>query len=71
MTKKSMTKKRKHREFREYVVEKLQDPKLALAYLNEALIDDDPRVFLLALKKVLEAQGGDMTAIAEDRKSVV
>jgi len=43
---KQVTKKRKHREFREYVLEKLQDPTLALAYLNEALMDSDQRVFL-------------------------
>ena len=61
-----MTKKRKHRDFRDYVVEKLQDPQLALAYLNEALADEDQRVFLLALKNVLEANGGDMTSLAQE-----
>ena len=34
----------------------LQDPKEAQAYLNAALMDEDPRVFLLALKNVLEVQ---------------
>jgi probable addiction module antidote protein len=66
MIKKSIVKQRKHEEFREYVLKKLQDPKLALAYLNEALVDEDQRVFLLTLKNVLEAQGGDMTTIAEE-----
>jgi probable addiction module antidote protein len=28
--------------------------------------DEDERVFLLALKNVLEAQGGDMTAVAKE-----
>lgn len=62
-----MTKKikRNHREFKEYILEKLQNPQFALSYLNEALSDDDQRVFLLALKNVLEAHGGDMTTIAQ------
>ncbi len=61
-----MNKKRSHRDFQEFLMEKLQDPELALAYLNEALTDEDQRVFLLALKDVLAAQGGDMTAVAEE-----
>ena len=46
--------------------QELQDPKLALAYLNEALADDDPTVFFIALKDVLEAQGGDISALAQE-----
>jgi DNA-binding phage protein len=42
-------------------MERLKDPELALAYLNEAVNDEDQRVFLLALKDVIEANGGDMT----------
>jgi probable addiction module antidote protein len=59
-------KKRQHGDFQEYLLKKLQNPKLALGYLNEALMDEDQRVFLLALKDVLAAQGGDMTALAEE-----
>jgi probable addiction module antidote protein len=59
------TKKRQHGDYRKYLLEKLQDPKMALGYLNEALQDEDQRVFLLALKDVLAAQGGDITALAE------
>ena len=33
------------------------DPKLARAYLAEAVKDDDPRVLLSALRTVAEAQG--------------
>lgn len=58
--------KPRYREFNEYLIEKLRDPELALAYINEAFHDEDQRVFLLALKNVLEAQGGDMTAVAEE-----
>lgn len=58
--------KPRFRDFNEYLMEKLKDPELALAYINEAFLDEDQRVFLLALKNVLEAQGGDMTALAEE-----
>lgn len=61
-----MIKKRNTRNFEEYLDETLQDPKEALGYLNAALADEDQRVFLLALKDVLRAQGGDMTALAEE-----
>lgn len=48
------------------LLEELQDPTLALAYLNEALTDEDQRVFLVALKDVLEAQNEDLTALAKE-----
>lgn len=43
---------------------RLKDPELALAYLNEGVNDKNQRVFLLALKDVIEANGGDMTELA-------
>ena len=55
-----------YREFKEYLLEKLKDPERALAYLNAAFDDEDERVFLLALKNVLQAQGEDMTAVAQE-----
>jgi probable addiction module antidote protein len=57
--------KRKHRDYQDYLIESLQDPKEARAYLNAALADEDQRIFLLALKNVLEAQGGDIATLAE------
>jgi len=43
---------------RERVVEELRaDPALAAEYLNAAAEDDDPRVYLAALRTVAEAQG--------------
>ena len=60
-----MAHKRQYRDFKEYLFEKLQDPKEALAYLNAALQDEDDRVFLLAIKDVLEARGGDISDLAE------
>jgi DNA-binding phage protein len=50
------TKKVRHRDFEDFLNEKLQDSELALEYLNEALMDEDPRIFLVALKDVLVAQ---------------
>jgi probable addiction module antidote protein len=46
------------RDFRDYLLENLKDPKEAVAYLNAALEDDDRRVFLLALRDVADAWGG-------------
>jgi len=57
---------KKYREYNEFLLEQLQDPELALLYLNEAFHDEDQRVFLLALKNVLQAQAGDMTAAAQE-----
>lgn len=53
-------KKLRHRDFREFVLEQLKDPELALGYLNECLKADDQRVFLVALKNVLEAHGSNI-----------
>ena len=36
----------------------LSDPEEALVYLNVALEDEDPRVFMLALRDVAKVQGG-------------
>lgn len=61
-------KQRKFRDYQEKLIQDLQDPILASAYLNEALLDDDPRIFLLALKNVYLAQGEEMTTIARKAK---
>ena len=42
--------KRKFRDYQEKLIQDLQDPEEASLYLSEALKDEDPRVFLLALK---------------------
>jgi probable addiction module antidote protein len=41
----------------DYLIESLKDHRLAEAYLNAALEEDDPRVFLLALRDVAQARG--------------
>jgi len=61
-------KKRVFRTYHEKQMQDLQDTELAEAYLNEALKDEDPRVFLLALKDVIQAQGEEMTLIAKKSK---
>ncbi len=48
----------KAKNYKEYLLEQLQDPKEAAAYLNAALHDEDPHVFLLALRDITEANGG-------------
>ena len=59
-----MTKKI-YKDFQEYLTEQLKDHSFALAYLNEALSDEDQRVFLLALKDVLAAQDIDISSFAK------
>ncbi|PKN03346.1 putative addiction module antidote protein [Candidatus Dependentiae bacterium HGW-Dependentiae-1] len=58
-------KKRNHRDFNEYLKLKLKNQELAIAYLNEALANGDEKVFLLALKDVIEARG-DISAFAQE-----
>lgn len=60
--------KRKFRNYQDKLLKDLQDPELATHYLNEALADEDPRIFLLALKNVNEAQGLKMTDLAKKTK---
>lgn len=50
-----------------YLINSLKNPKEAEGYLNAALEEDDPRVFLLALRDVTEAHGG-MSKIARTCK---
>ncbi len=61
-------KKRIFRDYQKKLIEDLQDPELASAYLNEALKDEDPRIFLIALKNVYEAQHAEITAVARKTK---
>lgn len=56
--------KRNFRDYQEKLLEDLQDQELAQEYLNIALTDEDPRIFLLALKNVCDAQGVEMTDLS-------
>lgn len=49
------------------LIESLRDPREAAEYLNAALEEDDPELFLLALRNVAEAQGG-VAQLAEKTK---
>ena len=51
--------------YKEHLLKRLKNPTEAALYLNAALEDEDPRIFLVALKNVTEAQGG-MSKIAEE-----
>jgi probable addiction module antidote protein len=67
------------KDYREYLIERLRDPKKALAYLNAALEDcrDDSQesrqVLLEAFRTVIQAQGG-LTLVSKkanlDRQSL-
>ena len=51
-----MNKKRQCRTFTETIKDDLSNPEFAIAYLNDALTSEDKKVFLLALKDVIEAR---------------
>jgi probable addiction module antidote protein len=55
-----------YRDFQELVLENLKNASEATAYLQAALDDEDERVFLLALRDVLEARGGSIAELAEE-----
>lgn len=61
-------KKKVYRDYLEFLDEELQDPEVALGYLNETLKDKDHNVFLTALRDVLRAQNKDISELARDTK---
>lgn len=50
----------KAKSYKEHLLKQLQNPEEAAAYLNAALHDDDPHVFLLALRDIAEANEADL-----------
>lgn len=48
----------KSKSYKEHLLKALQDPEEAAAYLDACLEDEDPHVFLLAIKDVADARGG-------------
>ena len=44
--------------YKKQLLKSLKDPEAAAHYLNACLEDEDPEVFLLALRDVAEARGG-------------
>ena len=58
---KEMTTSMKHDD---WLFEQLKDAQFAAEFINAASEDDDPKTYLTALRKVVEARGG-MASIAE------
>lgn len=52
--------------YQEELIKRLKDEAHSISYLNAALADEDPRVFLIALRNVVEAHGG-IGAISKKR----
>ena len=48
----------KSRSYQKHLLSALQNPEEAVEYLNAALEDGEPEVFLLALKDVVDSHGG-------------
>src|SRR5258708_22464068 len=57
----------KTKSYRESLLESLKNPDDAAHYLNACLEDEDPRVFLLALRDVADACGG-FRALSRDAR---
>lgn len=53
------------RDYREDLLKRLQNQRYAAAYLNAALMDEDPKVFLVALKDVTDARGEGIAKLAK------
>jgi len=50
----------------DFLQKQLQDdPEFAKAYLNEALHDEDPATFYVALRHVVTARGGGVAQVAQ------
>ncbi len=58
---------RKSKAYQPDLIKSLQDTREAEEYLNAALEEDDPELFLLALRNVAEAHGG-VASLAEKTK---
>jgi probable addiction module antidote protein len=58
---------KKNKPYQPELIESLRNPREAEEYLNVALEEDDPELFLLALRNVTEAQGG-VARLAEKTK---
>jgi probable addiction module antidote protein len=58
---------KKSKAYQPDLIENLRDPREAEEYLNASLEEDDPELFLLALRNVAEAQGG-VAQLAEKAK---
>lgn len=56
---------KKSKPYTDFLFERLKKPEEAAAYLNAALEDDDPGVFLIALRDIAQANGG-MTHVAKE-----
>jgi probable addiction module antidote protein len=59
-----MTMNHKTQDYNTSLYERLQDDQYALAYLKEGIADEDSRVFLMAVKDVIEAKKITMTELA-------
>lgn len=55
---------RKARDYGDHLAEVLRDDDEAVAYLNAALGEEEPEVFLLALRDVARAREGGLPALA-------
>jgi len=60
---------RKSINYKEYLLDTLKDPEEAAGYLNAVLETGDTHGFLVALKNVVDAQGGMKRLASKTKKS--
>lgn len=53
---------------KEVLKKRLQNPEFVQAYLDEALHDDDPKAFLVAMRRVMEARQVPVSVLAKNAK---
>ena len=58
---------KKSKDYQEYLINSLKDPEEAAEYLNAALEENNPKIFLLALRNVVEALGGVATVAKKSK----
>jgi hypothetical protein len=51
--------------YQEILIKRLENSEQAIAYLNAAIEEGDPALFLLALQNVAAAQGSDLTHLSQ------
>lgn len=65
MAKTKEPQQRRFREFKEYVLERLQDPEYVLGFLNASFKSNDHDDFLISLRNVVEARAGTVASAAK------
>lgn len=56
----------KTKDYRDKLLQRLQDNEYAVGYLTDVLTHETPEAFLIALKDVIDARGENISALAKE-----